>query len=260
MTIGTSERVVPQRLWGDVPMSSQASRPSERAFTPADMPVLPGTSRLGLLILAGSGCPLMWQPGVVRHARFGNDRWVLHLPAESPLLMAQNVRRTYGVLGVSVQPSGPVTAADRLALAFAENLSVMRTLDKSPYPLSGAFVTSAKREVPGSRDALIRLFHFASVRSPEGLSDVIVWEWIDRPNAEAWFGAPLPDLGPLELHLAELLQLRHAVRANRYPKTPDGEALADALKDRHFSSRFVLDNYYLVCRLIARHIDKESNL
>ncbi|WIV57870.1 hypothetical protein [Amycolatopsis nalaikhensis] len=226
---------------------------------PADMPVLPGTSRLGMLILADSECPLMWQPGVVRHARLGNDRWVLHLPAESPLVLAQDVRRTHGVLGVSVQPSGPITAADRLALVFAEHLSVVRTLDKSPYPLSGAFVTSAKRDVPGARDALIRLFHFASVQSPAGLSDVIVWEWIDRPNAEAWFGAPLPDLGPLELHLAELLQLRRAARANQYPKTPDGAALADALKDRPFSSRFVLDNYYLVCRLIAGHLDKESD-
>ncbi|MFI7680503.1 hypothetical protein HFP15_38830 [Amycolatopsis sp. K13G38] len=120
-------------------------------------------------------------------------------------------------------------------------------------------MTSAKRDVPGSRDALIRLFHFASVRTSAGVSDAVVWEWIDRPNAEAWFGSPLPELGPLELHLAELLQLRRAVRANRYPQTPDGVALADALKDRHFSNRFVLDNYYLVCRLIAGHIDKESN-
>ncbi|MGW5051494.1 hypothetical protein [Actinokineospora sp. NPDC004072] len=173
--------------------------------------------------------------------------------------MAQNVRRTHGVLGVSAQPSGPVTAADRLALVFAEHLNVMRAVDKSPYPLSGAFVTSAKRDVPGSRDALIRLFHFASVRSPAGLSDAIVWEWIDRPNAEAWFGAPLPDLGALELHLAKLLHLRREARASRFPETPDGAALADALKDRSFSSRFVLDNYYLVCRLIARHIEKESN-
>lgn len=240
-------------------MNNRANHPPERTFTAADMPVLPGTSRIGLLVLAESGCPLMWQPGVARHARLGNDKWVLHLPTESPLPLAQNVRRTHGVVGVTVQPSGPVTAADRLALVYAEHLRVARALDKSPYPLSGAFVTSARPEVSGSRDAFVRLFHFASIQSPAGLSDAIVWEWIDRPNAEAWFGAALPDLGPLELHLAELLQLRRAVRANRYPDTPDGAALADALEDRHFSSRFVLDNYYLVCRLIADRIDKGSS-
>jgi hypothetical protein len=47
------------------------------------------------------------------------------------------------------------------------------------------------------------------------------------------------------MHLAELLRLRRAALANRYPD--------------HFSSRFVLDHYYLVCRLIAGHIEKEND-
>lgn len=240
-------------------MSGRAKRQPERTFTPADMPVLPGTSRLGLLVLVNSDCPLMWQPGIARHARFGNGKRVLHLPSLMPLRLAQDVRRTHGVLGVTVQPSGPVTAADRLALVFAEHLSVTRALEDSRYPLSGAFVTSAKPDVAGSQDGVVRLFHFASVQSGSGLTDAVVWEWIDRPNAEAWFGAPLPNVGPLEMHLVELLRLRRAAQANRYPATPDGEELAAVLKNGHFSSRFVLDHYYLVCRLIASHIDKESS-
>lgn len=240
-------------------MSGRPKRQDERTFTPADMPVLPGTSWLGLLVLASSDCPLMWQPGIARHAPFGNGKWVLHLPSPMPLRLAQDVRRTHGTLGVTVQPSGPVTAADRLALVFAEHLSITRTLEDSRYPLSGAFVTSARPDVPGPRDGLVRLFHFASVQSGSGLADAVVWEWIDRPNAEAWFGATLPNLAPLEMHLAELLRLRRAALANRYPDTPDGEELAAALKNSRFSSRFVLDHYYLVCRLIAGHIEKESD-
>lgn len=240
-------------------MNSRGHRSPERTFTAKDMPVLPGTSRLGLLVLAVPDCPLAWQAGIARHARLADGKWVLHVPSPSPLRVAQDVRRTQGVLAVAVQPPGPVNAGTRLALAFAEHLRAVRAVDQSRYPLSGAFVTSTRPDVPGPRHSQLRLFHLATIHNGFDLVDAVVWEWIDRPNAEAWFGGPLPNLVPLEMHLAELLQLRRAVREHRYPDTPDGEALADALEGQAFSGRFVLDHYYLVCRLVAGHMDKEGD-
>jgi len=106
---------------------------------------------------------------------------------------------------------------------------------------SPAYLTSPAR--PDTPDGLARIPHLVSVHAdthdladPDtprpGLIDVVVWELATRPGAARWLGGPLPDQTVVEARLPQLLALRAASRAGRFPPTAAGTRLAALVHGR----------------------------
>lgn len=98
-------------------------------------------------------------------------------------------------------------------------------------------VTSPVRPEPSG--GAVRVPHLVSVRHRGVVTDTVVWEVIDREQAELWLAGPLPDPRLVEENLAGLLGLRAAVRARRFPMTAAGARLERLLGGRDLSIRLV---------------------
>jgi hypothetical protein len=231
-------------------MSGLATGPGERVFAVGDLLPLAAGPEPGVWITAAAECPLRSHPRATWFAEREQGNTILHLPTESQLRLALELRRCPGVLAVVVDAPGvPVPApGPGLALAFAAHLGAVRA---GAARFTQAFVTGVRPDAVESLPDVVRLLHFATLECEGRPGDVVVWEWLPRPEAEDWFGGPLPDLRYVQAAQSRVLQLRRAARDGRLPETACGEALAAALSDRYFSGRFVLEHYPLVRRLLA---------
>lgn len=235
----------------------------ERIFDLAELPELPTTQHPGLLVLVD---PARWQtrqPGVVHVATWPRQRWwVLHVTDGDALGRAQLLRHTLGVLGVTPHDGGPFTRAATLALLLADHLGRLRHPDRGAdadrvHLRTAAAVTSANPELLTTTPTMLRLPHFVTVRARATPQDAVVWEWISRSDVANWLRGPVPDLGWVHAHLPDLLVLRATARTGHLLDTPEHRELADALRHRYFSGRFVLEHHELIRRLIGA-IDKEN--
>ncbi|MCE7006924.1 hypothetical protein LWC34_29455 [Kibdelosporangium philippinense] len=224
------------------------------------LPVMPGVTRNGLLLLVDSDVEWTRRPGYERLARVGSHGNVLHHHTDQPLWRAREIRRQKGVLAIAVQPRGRITASDRLALSFADHLRRRPAHLASRGGWTGPVIVSARPDVPGHTEQDVRLFHLVSSRRViGGVSHAVVWEWTPRAHVEAWFGGRLPDLRPLERHIDTLLEICHAAQHGTLLNTSDTDALTTSLRRHPLSGRFLLRHYNLMCRLLhQRRIAERS--
>ncbi|GGM84275.1 hypothetical protein GCM10012275_63680 [Longimycelium tulufanense] len=229
-----------------------------------DLPVLPGTSAEGLLVLTDPDCSLATRPGIARHATWPGGRGVVFVPTIRPLWMAQHVRQLAGVEAITVQPAGAVSVETRIALWWANELRssrlpVLRTTAGRNSDLSvlpDAFVTGASQTTSRVRrcpSEVARILHLITVNAGRRLLELPVWEWLPRPDALAWFGVRVSEVEHLYQHIPELLWLRRAAREHRLPQTPSGQRLARALGDETLTGRFLLEHHALVGEVIEKH-------
>jgi hypothetical protein len=213
------------------------ARPPERIFHTRDLPALSGATSRSLFVLTA--------PDVL------SERDVKQLAAEDGVRL-DAIRRQPRVRGVVVHPGGSIHRSTGLGLVFAEHVRALRGMTQAPV----IALTAHAASVTAGRT---RLMHFATVAVDDShLQDVVLWEWATSDDATAWFGGALPDVSWLHHRTEDLLALR---RLLRHPVThPALAPLRDALADRYFSGRFVLEHHDLVAAALAHphlHLDRE---
>ena len=150
-----------------------------------------------------------------------------------PVGQAMAVARRAETRVAVLLPGGADARRAGLALEVARHLRAGRTDGPGP----GWCLTSLERpEPPGGA---VRVPHLVSVRHRDVVTDTVVWEVMDREQAEAWSGGPLPDQRFVEDGLAGLLDLRAGARVGRFPATAAGGRLARLLNGRELSIRVV---------------------
>jgi len=208
------------------------SLPARQSGTAGNTPVGSGD---GVLAALHPGADPTWADTVMHRDVTGTWVWsASHGSAERQGMLA--LQRP-GVRAVALTQAG----ADPRHVGAATRLSARLGRLRTGHGWSPAYLTSPTR--PDTPDGLVRIPHLVSVHAdthdladPDtrrpGLIDVVVWELATRPGAMGWLGAPLPDQTLVEVHLPQLLALRAASRAGRFPPTAAGTRLAALVRGR----------------------------
>jgi hypothetical protein len=213
------------------------AQPPERIFHTRELPTIKGAATRGLFVLTAP-------------TGIGHERDLKLLTADDGVRL-DAIRRQPRVRAVAVHPGGSIHPNTALGLVFGEHVRALRAMTKAPViaPTPQATSTTAGRT---------RLLHFATLVTGESWHDVVLWEWATVNEATDWFGRPLPAVSWLHHRTEDLLALR---RLMRLPVShPAIAALRDALADRYFSGRFVLEHHELIAAALAHphlHLDRE---
>ncbi len=189
----------------------------------------------GLIATVIAGIDAGWADTVLTSDNLGTLVWsASHGQAERHGMLT--VERP-GVRAVSLAPAGCDQRRVRMALQVSARLGCVRRRGG----WAPAYLTSPLR--PDTPDDLVRIPHLVTARTDtrelvddacrrHGLTDTVAWELMARAAACRWFGAALPDQSLVEAHLPDLLALRSAARAGRFPPTTAGARLAALLHGR----------------------------
>jgi hypothetical protein len=213
------------------------ARPPERIFHTRDLPTLSGATSRGVFVLTAL-------------TDIGHERDIKRLAADDGVRL-DAIRRQPRVRAVATHPGGSIHPATGLGLLFGEHVRALRGMTHVP-------VVAPTPHPSSTITGRTRLLHFATVAHGRCLQDVVLWEWATLKEATDWFRRPLPAVGWLHHRTEDLLVLR---RWLRQPVThPALGPLRDALANRYFSGRFVLEHHDLIAATLAHphlHLNRE---
>jgi hypothetical protein len=211
-------------------------------------------SGAGVLAALRPGVDPTWADTILRRDVTGTWTWsASHGSAERQGILT--LERP-GVRAVTLTPAGCSPGEIRTAARLSARLGQQR----GHHGWSPAYLTSPTW--PDTPDGLVRIPHLADIHADShdladpdalgpGLIDVVVWELATKPGAARWLGTPLPDQAVIEAHLPQLLALRAATRAGRFPPTAAGARLAALVHGRPRP---------LSIQLVYRHLDLFAEL
>jgi len=189
----------------------------------------------GVIAVVWPGADASWADTVLRIDVTGTWVWsASHGPAEHQGMLACE---RPGVRAVALTPAG----TDRYQVRAAAQLSARLRQARADRGWSPASLTSPTR--PQTGPGLVRIPHLVSLdprtndladrdATAPGLTDTVVWELTTESGARRWLGGPLPDQSLVEAHLPDLLALRGAARAGRFPPTLAGARLQALMRGR----------------------------